>query len=263
MPAISPTSSADSATPASPPERAPADPGRIARPAVSLQTLRQVPLLAGLSEARLAALAQDCHWHHYEAGYTIPSLYTAGFCILATGRMLITTYEQSGRQVAFQVLGPGDCFGVVSLLIGPDGCEPVVAVTQSPSLIAQLDPTLFTRLMHEDHGFAVAMATYLAQAVRRFSQRIVELSTLTVRGRLLATLLRMAHRVGVQANRARFDPPPRHQVLANYVGTNREQITREMSWLQREGLAAKDGKALVLPDVAALQARVEQVRAGG
>jgi len=67
----------------------------------------------------------------------------------------------------------------------------------------------------------------------------------------------------VQANQARLEPSPRHQVLANYIGTNREQVTRELSWLQRQGLAAKDGKALLLLDIVRLQALVDSGRLKG
>ena len=186
-----------------------------------------------------------------------------GFCVVATGRVLITTYEESGREVAFQVMGPGDCFGAVAILLGPDYDESVEAVTMQPSLVAQLETESFLAMLREDPAFAMALLQNMAHAVRRFSQRIVELSTLTVRGRLHAALLRMAHRVGVQANQARLEPSPRHQVLANYIGTNREQVTRELSWLQRQGLAAKDGKALLLLDIVRLQALVDSGRLKG
>ena len=52
-------------------------------------------------------------------------------------------------------------------------------------------------------------------------------------------------------------------MLANYIGTNREQVTRELSWLQRQGLAAKDGKALLLLDIVRLQALVDSGRLKG
>lgn len=240
-----------------------AEPGRIPKPAVSPQALKQVGLFKDLPAPRLDALAQACSWHSYEAGYSIPSRYTTGFCVVASGRVLISTYEQSGRQVAFQSMGAGDCFGAVAILLGPDHDESVEAITLESCLIAQLDPTVFLALVREDSALALAVLRYLAQVVRRFGQRIVEFSTLTVRGRLQAALLRMAHGAGVQANRARLEPAPRHHSLASYVGTSREQITRELSWLQRQGLVARDGKALVLCDVARLQQWVDQARLKG
>ncbi|KAF1023083.1 MAG: Cyclic AMP receptor-like protein [Paracidovorax wautersii] len=240
------------------------EPGRQPRPAVSLQTLRRAGVLKDLSEARLQALAQTCTWHHYEAGYTIPHPCTAGFCVVASGRVLLTSYERGGRQVAFQVMGEGDSFGAVPTLLGPECGESVEAVTLQPSLIAQLAVEDFQALLRDDPDFNLAVMREMAQAVRRLTEHIVELSTMTVRGRVLAALLRLLHRAGVQANQARIEPAPRHQVLANYVGANREQVTRELSWLQRQGVLARDGKqALVVADVARLQHLLHETRGKG
>ena len=44
------------------------------------------------------------------------------------------------------------------------------------------------------------------------------------------------------------------------MSTYREQVTRELSLLTKQGLLAKDGNALVLLDVARLERMVEEVR---
>jgi hypothetical protein len=46
------------------------------------------------------------------------------------------------------------------------------------------------------------------------------------------------------------------------VSTYREQVTRELSTLVKAGILAKDGKALVVRDVARLEKMVDDVRAG-
>ena len=69
-------------------------PGRLARPPVSLQTLRSVTLFQDLSAERLQALAQACTWHAYEAGYTIPASYTAGFCAVSYTHLTLPTNRE-------------------------------------------------------------------------------------------------------------------------------------------------------------------------
>jgi hypothetical protein len=66
----------------------------------------------------------------------------------------------------------------------------------------------------------------------------------------------------VQGNRARIDPAPRHADLASQVSTYREQVTRELSALAKAGVIGKDGKALLVLDVARLERLVKDVRAG-
>lgn len=237
--------------------------GQRASPKVSIQALAQAEVFRLLSPAQLTTLAQSCRWHHCDAGETLASSHTDGFCVVAAGRLLLSTYERSGRQVAFEAIAAGECFGMVPMLLGPQDGESVEAIAVHASLIAQLDAHTFTAMVRNNPDFALAVLREQARAIRRFSQRIVEFSTLTVRGRLQVALLRMGQFAGVQANRARLVPAPRHQGLASYIGTKREQVTREMSWLQRQGLVAREGNALILCDVAGLQQALEDSRLKG
>ena len=80
--------------------------------------------------------------------------------------------------------------------------------------------------------------------------------------RLHAELLRLAREAGVRGNRARIEPAPKHADLASQVSTYREQVTRELSALAKAGILGKDGRALMVLDVARLQKSVEEVRSG-
>ena len=68
------------------------------------------------------------------------------------------------------------------------------------------------------------------------------------------------HRAGVVDNRARLEPSPKHAVLASQISTNREQVTRELNALVRQGVLQKDGKALVVADVQHLARTVGNAR---
>jgi len=61
-------------------------------------------------------------------------------------------------------------------------------------------------------------------------------------------------------NMARIERPPTHKEIASHVSTSREQVTREFSRLDREGLAKRDGRALVVRDVAALERLIADSR---
>jgi CRP-like cAMP-binding protein len=58
-----------------------------------------------------------------------------------------------------------------------------------------------------------------------------------------------------------LDPAPRHVDIAARVSTNREQVTRELSALAKSGLLQRNGRALVVSDLRALEALVNEVRA--
>ena len=135
-------------------------------------------------------------------------------------------------------------------------------VALESSLLASLTRASFGRLIREEPAVAGRLLRDLAALVRRLSERVIDLSTLGVHQRLHAELLRLARAAGVQGNRARIDPAPKHADLASQVSIYREQVTRELSALAKAGVLGKDGRALVVLDVARLQKMVEEVKSG-
>ena len=53
---------------------------------------------------------------------------------------------------------------------------------------------------------------------------------------------------------------PKHADIASRVSTYREQVTRELAVLLRQGIVCRDGKALTVPDIARLEQLVADVR---
>ena len=131
-----------------------------------------------------------------------------------------------------------------------------------PTTTASLLPTLLPHVRLHGKVDEDMLSEFLRQQreAPRGEPLVFELSTLGVQNRLHAELLRMARAAGVTDNRARLDPSPLHEALANRISTHREQVTRELTTLARDGVVAKDGKAMVLRDVDRLARMVADVR---
>ena len=224
--------------------------------------LRTIALLDGVAPERLAALARECAWRNCEAGQRIISR-DAGdrdMYMIVSGRVRVTTYSAAGRQVTFRDFGAGEHFGEVAAIDGMPRSADVVALQST--LLASLPRAAFGRLLREEPAVAERLLRDLAALVRRLSERVIDLSTLGVHQRLYAEVLRLAREAGVKDNRARIDPAPKHADLASQVSTYREQVTRELSALARAGVLGKDGRALVVLDLARLAKLVEEVKSG-
>lgn len=224
--------------------------------------LRTIALLDGVAPERLAALARECAWRNCEAGQRIISR-DAGdrdMYMIVSGRVRVTTYSAAGRQVTFRDFGAGEHFGEVAAIDGMPRSADVVALQST--LLASLPRAAFGRLLREEPAVAERLLRDLAALVRRLSERVIDLSTLGVHQRLYAEVLRLAREAGVKDNRARVDPAPKHADLASQVSTYREQVTRELSALAKAGVLGKDGRALVVLDVARLAKLVEEVKSG-
>jgi CRP-like cAMP-binding protein len=224
--------------------------------------LRAIALLEGLSPERLEALARDCAWRNFEIEQRIISRAAPDrdLYFIVSGRVRVTTFSAAGRQVTFRDYGAGEHFGEVAAIDGMPRTADVVGL--EPGLLASLPPATLHRLLREQPALAERLLRDFAGLVRRLSERVVDLSTLGVHQRLHAELLRLARDAGVKANRARIDPAPKHADLASQVSTYREQVTRELSLLAKRGVLGKDGRALVVLDVARLQKMVEEVKSG-
>lgn len=224
--------------------------------------LRAIALFAGLSPETLESLARACAWRRFEAEQGIISRASPDRDVyfIVSGRVRVTTYSAAGRQVTFRDFGAGEHFGEVAAIDGMPRSADVVGL--EPGLLASLAPAPLARLLREEPAIAERLLRDLAGLVRRLSERVIDLSTLGVHQRLHAELLRLARQAGVKANRARIEPAPRHADLASQVSTYREQVTRELSALAKAGVLGKDGRALVVLDVARLERMVEEVRSG-
>ncbi|QPF73871.1 Crp/Fnr family transcriptional regulator [Roseateles sp. DAIF2] len=224
--------------------------------------LRDMPLLQGLSAERLETLARQCRWRSTEAQISLVANAApdADLYLLVSGRVRVTTYSAGGRQVTFSDYDAGDYFGEVAAVDGRPRSADVL--TLEPSVLAVLPRADFLALMRDEPLIGQRVMERLAGMVRRLSGRVVELSTLNVQQRLWAELLRLAQAGGaaVDGNQARLTPVPKHMDLASRISTNREQVARELSALSREGLVRKEGKTLLLADLATLRARLEAAR---
>lgn len=222
--------------------------------------LRSVKLLQGLPPERLEAIAARCRWRTVPAGHFIVARNAPDrdVHLVVHGRVRVTTYAAGGRQVTFRDEDAGEIFGDLAAIDGQPRSADVLALESV--LVASLSPEAFLQLIAEEELVRERVLRRLAQLVRSLSDRLLDLSTMCVPDRITAELLRMAHQNGVDGNRARLAPAPKHADLAGQVSTYREQVTREISTLVRQGLVKKDGGALVLTDVGKLERMVQEVR---
>ncbi|MGJ7485974.1 Crp/Fnr family transcriptional regulator [Variovorax sp. LT2P21] len=222
--------------------------------------LRRVALFDALPDDRLDRVAQACRWQSVEADQplVLRAQDEGDVYFIVSGRVRITTYAVSGRQVTFRDCGEGELFGELAAIDG--GPRSADVLTLQPSVLASLAPADFRTLLREEPLLAERVMLRLASLVRQLSERIIDLSTLEVPQRLQAELLRMAQAAGVTDNRARLEPSPKHAALASQISTNREQVTRELNALVRRGVLQKDGKALVVADVQHLARAVANAR---
>jgi hypothetical protein len=99
----------------------------------------------------------------------------------------------------------------------------------------------------------MAVLKHLSGQVRVLTTRIFEFSTMAVRQRLRAELLRLAVAVTGDEDQAILSPAPKHAEIASRISTHREAVTREFTWLEGQGYVVKEGRALKIPSLERLR----------
>ncbi len=222
--------------------------------------LRKVTLLAGLASVTLEELAAQCRWRRYTAGQRVVSREAADHDVymVVAGAVRITAFSGSGRQVTFRDLKAGDWFGDLAAIDGLSRSADVEALEDT--VLASVSPAQFLSLLHSYPSVCDCILRRLAALVRDLSERVFDFSTLGVQNRVHAEVLRLAKQAGVKDNSARLDPAPKHSDIASKVSTYREQVTRELSAMVKQGLLVRVGRTLVVPDVGRLERLVAEVR---
>jgi CRP-like cAMP-binding protein len=225
-----------------------------------LNALRQVPILAGVSDPSLERVARVCRWLQFEAGeqlvrYQDPS---TDVFFLTAGKLRVIVYSLEGKAVQFTDLKPGSMFGEIAAIDRAARSASVEAL--SASTLALLTADQFEDLLLREPRVALATLKHVAVEVRRLSERVVEFSTLVVQNRIQAELLRLAADAGKDGPDALLSPAPSLADIAERISTHREAVSRELSRLVSMGLIRREGANLRIVDVVRLAQLVREAK---
>ena len=225
----------------------------------ALVGLRGVRLLAGLDTPSLEDLAKHLDLRRYRSGQQVITRNAAdrSVYLVVAGTVRVAAFSSGGRQVTYREIGAGGHFGELAAIDGGSRSADVIALEDS--LLAAMSPAMFRRLLLEHETARERVLQSLASLVREMTDRVFELSTLGVRNRVHAELLRLAREGKVSGSVARIDPAPTHGDIANRISTYREQVTRELSRLTAQGVIAREGRCLIVRDLARLEVIVADV----
>jgi CRP-like cAMP-binding protein len=215
--------------------------------------LADVALFAELTEADRQRISTELRPRQYRKGQTI---FVAGdpgsnLCIVSSGLVKLVLASAEGREVALDVLGPGDVFGELALLDGEPRSADAVAVESTQLLLLQRDA--FVRVLHERPEAAITLIAVLSRRLRRDAQLLQDAAFLDVPARLARAILRLA-KSGVDG--AHRTPRMSQSDLAAVVGTTRETLNKWLGFFSDQGwIRLEQGRVTVL-DAASLQRRI-------
>ncbi|HEV3011489.1 MAG TPA: cyclic nucleotide-binding domain-containing protein [Burkholderiales bacterium] len=226
---------------------------KTAVPVSALIGLQKVDLFKGLDSYSLREIATQCKWIRCRRDQVVirrDGTDRDVYFVIA-GMVRVGAAAGRGRRIIFRDIPAGEVFGEHSAIDGRARFADVLAVRES--LLASMSPEVFRAILANHASVRERLLRRLTGSVRELAGRLLELGAQPVQHRIWIELLRLARVAGIDANRACLDPAPTHTDIASRVGTTREQVSREVSSLTRQGILERAGRTLVLTDVASLE----------
>jgi CRP-like cAMP-binding protein len=173
---------------------------------------------------------------------------------LLTGTARVTIRSVEGKAVTFRELAPGGMFGEYAAIDGRPRSASVEARTNC--LVASIPAVAFRELLEKEPKVAKKLLEHFVSEIRELTTRVYEFSTLAVRYRIQAELLRLAGMSTRRGPAASIAPAPTHAEIASRTSTHREAVTRELNRLTKLGILEQRARVLWIKDLARLAALV-------
>lgn len=213
--------------------------------------LRQIPLLANLSDEEMARVRSELRIREYARRDVVLQKGGVGdsLLFLLSGQLQVIDITEDGRAIGLRLLSPGDFFGEIAVINGSIRSASVVALT--PVLVALLPRNTALHLFSHSPSVAMQMLKFLAEKVQRDSQFRALLSIHNTAKRIYSfiDLIKEKGPGDVEV----VENMPTHQDIANMINTSRETVTRTLLTLAQQGIIKKGTHRLIIVNPEALK----------
>ncbi|MEJ8562093.1 Crp/Fnr family transcriptional regulator [Yoonia sp. GPGPB17] len=210
---------------------------------VTQQSLKDCTLLRGIDERALDAVLQEMEVLSVPRGKLIMMHgdTTTETYFLLSGSVIGQIVAETGREILFTEIAEGGYFGELAAL---DGKARSIAISaHSDCVLGKLRGPTFLKLLRAYPQIAINLATDLGARLRNMNDRVFGLVVYDVETRVRVRLMQLAQEQEQLLDGGVIANAPTHEVISNFIGANREAVSRVIAKLNRAGvIAAKRGE---------------------
>lgn len=171
--------------------------------------------------------------------------------LIVQGWVKIRFYNYEGKQVTLNILGPGDIFGEMALLLSSPRSSDVLSLTHM--VIGCLPATDFMALIRSEPLLGLRLAQVMAKRLQQLNRRLRMRESDSV-ARVVDVLLFLAEGQGQTSAAGIEIPKLPHQELASLAGLTRETVSRVLAKLERKGVIERSSRDVIcLPNLQVLE----------
>jgi CRP-like cAMP-binding protein len=154
--------------------------------------------------------------------------------IVSEGRVRLAVATGEGRELSFQVVGPGDLFGEISVLDGQTRSAEATALV--PTVLYSLERNDFGRLRSANAKISDAVIAFLCLRLRNVSDKLEDIALHPLEVRLAKFLLAaLRGRPSVPGRRIPLELQYSQSELALLLGASRPKINMALGSLESAG----------------------------
>lgn len=213
------------------------------------EVLSRCVLFEGISDSDRNALLEIAMEKHLAKKATLfgEGDRAEGFYLILTGSVKVFKISPDGKEHILHIFGPGEPVGEVPVFSGRE--FPAFAETLKKSDLLYFPRSRFLDLASRHPQILLNMLATLSMRLRKFTQKIEQLSLKEVASRLSEALLEMAGEGEEHVARLRDTKAQ----LASQLGTTPETLSRTFQKMTRLGLIRVESRRVELLDRQGLQ----------
>ena len=171
--------------------------------------------------------------------------------LVLEGYVKLSVFLADGREVAVEIVGPGECFGETAVL---NQCpRETNAVTISRCRLLGFDARQFNQVIERRPQAALAIARMLSERLRRTIDQMVDARALPAPARLAKTLLSLARfQPGALPHRQSAPPCLSQTEIGSLSGLTRESVNKYLAAWRDAGWILLSGRSVIVLNPAAL-----------
>ena len=218
---------------------------------LSTSFLRKLPYFAFVSEEQLEKLAINAIHHLFtpEQVIFLEGEESSGLLILEEGRVKAFKLSPDGQEYILRFFGPGDSINILAALDNLPNVANTMAVTQVEAWMIPAD--VFSFVLLADHELSLAILGGLVGNMRELVGRLDDLALRPITARLARFLLEQIKDPSLS------HPAVTRVLIANYLATTPESISRSLRNLETAGAIQFDRHRIIIVSLEILRQKAQ------
>jgi len=195
--------------------------------------------------ALLAHLGELVRFGRGETIYLLGSP-SGSLYVIDEGHVKLDYLDESGKNLTFALLRPGEIFGELCLL-GEETRRQHSAIAVDEAVLRRIDMATVSRAVGNDPEFLRVLLRHLACRMGELEEALQDMAFKDITQRLARLLLKLARRHGIRTEEGiLIGLQLTHKNLADMIGAARENVTSVLNGFERDGLIDKSRYSIVI-----------------